>query len=250
MKRISTVGLSLVAVFAFLAAIASVAQAMSLRGSFPTVSAAPSFADPSFALCVKAKGKGRYNDKNCTEENSKGTGNFELASAVGTKYTAKTKTTVLATPDVGAKVTCKKSVTTGEITGESVGVGVVTFTACETEHKKCQSAGQSAGIVRTRPLFSKIILVSEDEVGDTSTSAEGPEGLISEFECGGITARVRGSVTGIVTGDINKVSKTASEAVTPEDSGLETEIVGLTPYLPSTAEAVTVYKSAAAEIMT
>jgi hypothetical protein len=253
MQRTRSIALSIVAVLAVSAATtASIAQAAAPRESF-SASLTPAFSSyPAFALCKKAspKNTGRFNDKNCSEENAESRGKYELVSAVGTKYTAKTGAVKLTTPAIGGEATCKKSKTAGVITSESEGTGTVTFTGCETLGKKCASPGQKAGIVVTPVLKSRLIIIEgkETAIGDTSFG-EPPDSVLSLFECEGLHVTVKGSITGIVTGDIDSASKTATETVTSEDGGMESEIEGVGTF-PTFAEAATTYKSVAAEILT
>ncbi len=216
---------------------------------------------PEYGRCVKSAAKtGEFSDKNCTKEvepekEEFGTkkGAYEWVPGPGPKpgYTSKTKAAVLNTPGVG-KVTCKKSTDKGTITGLESDVDTVTFTSCETLGKKCTSAGEAAGTIKTFTLKSELgwINQAKGEVG-VSLTGEGPGGLSAEFKCEELTIRTKGSVIGRQTVDINAMESKATVTFTevgekqvpekfefePKDT-LETEVVGLTPFLPSTESAV------------
>jgi hypothetical protein len=184
MKRIRIVGLCVVAVLAMAAVAASAAQAA-----------------PEYFVCGKASkaGKeytGKYSAKGCSNSSKVETGGkYERVSAVGTTLSSKSKTAVLSTPDIGGKVTCKKSAGSGTVTSATTSAQVVTFEDCETLGKKCNSAGESAGKIKTNNLL--VTVVGETELKFTSTS--GAEGYQAEFECEGLLVRTKGYTVGHVT---------------------------------------------------
>jgi len=216
MKRIRIVGLCLVAVFAMSA-----------------VAAASASASPTYKECMKVKAKtGKFATASCTTEG--GTGTWELVSPKKGAYTSTTKTATLATPGVGS-VSCKTSKGTGTITSETAATTVVTFSTCATSGKKCTSAGQKAGVIKTFELLGSLREPTAGTV-ETVVTGNGPEGLSAEFSCETITIKTRGSVGGVDTGDINTAGKKSTETFN-EATGLESEVVGLTPFLPSTQTA-------------
>jgi len=218
MKRIRIVGLCLVAVFAMSA-----------------VAAASASASPTYKECAKVKAKtGKFATASCTTEG--GTGTWELVSPKKGAYTSTTKVATLETPGVGS-VSCKTSKGAGSITSETAATTTVTFSTCATDGKKCTSAGEKAGMIKTFELLGSLREPSAGVV-ETVLAGNGPEGLSAEFSCEGITIKTRGSVGGVDTGDINSAGKTSKQTFN-KATGLESEIVGLTPFLPSnqTAEA-------------
>jgi len=110
MKRMSIIGLSLLALVAFSAVMASSASA----GEIVT--------------CVKKAG-GKYSDKACSKlAGTTKEEKYEVGSAVGTKITSKGKEAKLET--VEGKVICKKNTDAGEITGPKTDIETVTFEEC------------------------------------------------------------------------------------------------------------------------
>jgi hypothetical protein len=201
MKRIKIVGLCLVALFAFSAVAASGASAA------------------EYFTCVKDKG-GAYSDKECSNNVGAGKGKFERASAVGATYTSKTKTAVLSTPEIGGKVTCKKSTDTGKITGATTDEDLVTFVDCSSEGKPCQNVGGASGVIKTNPLLTKVVSETETEF----TSLSGREGIQAEFECGGVVIKTKGFTIGHTTKPAGgHASKTSTVTFAGEDN-LETEV--------------------------
>jgi hypothetical protein len=196
MKRIKIVGLCLIALVAMSAVVASGAQGA------------------TYFKCVKKK-DGNYTAAGCPESSkSVGKGKFERESAVGVTYSSKTGTATLSTPDVGGKVVCSKSVDTGKITGPSEDEDTVTFEKCTTEGKKCESAGEPAGDIKTNTL--KTVLISDTE---TEFTAEGGPGAFqAEFECEGLKIRTKGSTIGHTT---KPAANTASKSSTVTFSGEE-----------------------------
>jgi hypothetical protein len=226
MKRISITGLCLVVVLAMSAIAASGASAA-----------------PTYKSCVKvAKGTGHFTSKTCEGAPTTG-GKYELASPAGAKYTSKSKSATLETPGVGS-VTCKKSAGAGEFTGETTGTTTVTFASCETAGKKCHSAGEGSGTIKTFLLDTTLV---EGAHGPEALVAgtEGAEKLSAEFECEGITIRTKGATGGIITGNIGKAEKGATQSFSESSAQeLESEVVGLTPYLHSVEKVVASTKGA------
>jgi len=200
---------------------------------------------PEYGSCVVAKPakSGEFSDKNCTKEVKSGTGKWVWEPGPEPKpgFTSTTKTATLETPGVG-KVVCKKSKDVGKITGLESDVDTVTFESCETLGKKCTSAGQAAGVIKTFTLKSELGWINQEkgEVG-TSLTGEGPGGESAEFVCGGeLLIKTTGSVIGKNTGNVNLAS--AKGTLTFKEEGgkqvpekfefepkdtLSTEIVGI-----------------------
>jgi hypothetical protein len=228
MKRIRIVVLCLVAVFAMSA-----------------VAAASASASPTYKECVKVKvkGSGQFTSSTCATLAEPGKGSWELQAPAKGGYTATSKTATLETTGVGA-VSCKTSKATGTITSETSATTVVVFASCSTAGKKCTSAGEKAGKIKTFELLGSL---REPEPGKVETvlTGNGPEGLSAEFSCEGITLKTRGSVGGVDTGGINSAGKTSTQTF-EHATGLETEIVG-TPFgfLPSTQTATATVKTKA-----
>jgi hypothetical protein len=162
MKRIRTMGLCLVAMFAFSAMVVSVAQAGQVGICARTARTGKMF-------------KGAYLEKNCLkaaskEEVEKGgtTNRYEWTSAAGHKYTAKGPTVHLRMPEtivngLEAEVRCKSSTGAGEWTGNTTGVDTIVFKRCTLNgtHGQCTSEGLSAGDIETSPLDVTLVTYPE-----------------------------------------------------------------------------------------
>jgi hypothetical protein len=124
MKRIGMAGLCLMVMVAFSAIAASSAFAA------------------EYGVCVKASKvekeyTGEYTEKNCQNESATASGKYEWVPGPGPepKYTGKTGVVTL-TGAAGA-IECKKSVSTGEITGPKSDTDVFTFSQCTTKGAPC-----------------------------------------------------------------------------------------------------------------
>ena len=211
MKRIRIVGLCLVAMFAMSALAATAAHA------------------GEYGVCKKAEPKntGNYSDKNCQIKVG-GTGGWEWYPAGSPQvptpiaYTDSTKTAEL----VGAAgvIKCKKSTSSGAITGPKSDIDVVRFTGCEfigAVKGECHSAGEPAGNITTNVLNTKLIdhgekgfsggEPAEGEVWTEFYGPGGPETVQAEYECAKLLViRTEGSLSGKYTkGSINVMSKKA-----------------------------------------
>jgi hypothetical protein len=120
MKRITIVGLSLVAVFAF--------SAMASSSAFAG----------EYGVCVKAakEGKkytGNYTEKNCVTKSGTKEGKYEWSpypGPAGTKWTFTSKGGSATLSTAQGSITCKKNTDSGEITGAKTDVDTVTFVEC------------------------------------------------------------------------------------------------------------------------
>jgi hypothetical protein len=176
-------------------------------------------------LCV-AKKKGKYTSGTCTTLAKPNKGKFEKVK--GPAFTASTGEAILTTEDLGSgAVKCKKSATTGEITGEKTDVERVVFTECEFEGLPCESAGEfstpskKSGVIDTNLLDSKLIdhgekgpSGGEPAVGETweeLVSSE-HEPYQAEFNCAGVVfLRTLGTISGAYTaGSVNVFSATST----------------------------------------
>ena len=125
-------------------------------------------------------------------------------------------------------VSCKDGATlTGQFTGPKTASDiVVTFTGCESNGKKCASAGQAAGTIVTFPLTAGLGYLSgkgtgSPQVGSDVTQETGI--ALAEFECPGgsgssLTIGVTGSVIGEV-GPVNTMTNSATFTFTQRSVG-------------------------------
>jgi hypothetical protein len=217
MKRIGMMGLCLVAMLAFGAAVVSVAQA----GQVGICA--------SVARTHKAF-KGGYMEKNCMrpaskEEVEKGgqANRYEWTSAAGHKNTAKGPTVHLRMPytmmDGGEpEVTCKSSTAAGEWTGSTTGVDTILFKRCSlsVNGEECTS---SAGEIETSPLDVTLVTYPEERVQESEKGpysvgpAEGDAWLeysaapghpyFMEYACGPeVIVRTLGTLAGLVSSHV------------------------------------------------
>lgn len=177
MKHLRILGLALVVVCACSAAAAATASASSFA--------------PEFAKCVKAEkvGKkytGKFGNKSCTEGATEG--KYELASAVGTEFTGKSKTTTLHAEGVAGKaevIVCKKDSVKGTVVSSNRLKGAVTFEDCANEKKeKCGSEGK----IESSGGYSMFLEhLNEAETEDAAFS----EAPMTAFSCGSERFRTR-----------------------------------------------------------
>lgn len=151
---------------------------------------------------------------------SKGNGEYESASAVGTTFTSTTGHAVL--ESAAGDITCLKSKGTGEITGLTTDTEVITFESCELSlGYKCTSTipgTKEADIIS----YSDTTLIDNGETGpsgDEPASGEvwdsfAPTGAApfgayqTEYVCGpGILFRTSGSASGVIGKPNSKESK-------------------------------------------
>ena len=191
MKRIRTIGLCLVAIFAISA------------GAAASASAAES---PTFKSCVKAAkvGKtyvGKFTSKECTAASKVATGGkYELAEVEeGKPVTVKSKATTLTLK--GKVVKCKKDVGKGEILGPEVEFLTLTFEKCGingSTKAPCTTTGHAPGTIVTNELIGEPKWVN---------SAETQAGLLvfglgfefAVFDCGSGPLKLKSVVIGTAT---------------------------------------------------
>jgi hypothetical protein len=204
MKRMRIMGLCLVAVFSL--ALVAVSSA--------------SATEPAFFEC-KAVGAGKGTFSKGCKVAKKG-GGFEPTEGVGKGKIFKGKggSATLHTPAVKGEITCTSFKDEGKITSpKNINKIISTFSGCSTLGKKCKSAGQKAGTIKTMPLKGEIgyISAANHEVG-VDLTAEGAD--LADFECEGITVKVNGSVIGHYT-PVNKFSKTSVNTFAVNGEGFQ-----------------------------
>ncbi len=193
MKRIRIMGLSLIAVFAFGAMVASAAQAYS-EGEI----AKPEYVK---SVCYAMK-KGKYSESGCKtldEKKGKPKGSYErtacypkscgfavaapvtISSGASTFYTytkpVPSERKGITQTGVGAVVECTASTGTGEITQRytvpTIEHEFITFTGCKSEpgHVECNSEGESGGTIKTHELINRLEFrdFNEEEEPEEST---------------------------------------------------------------------------------
>jgi hypothetical protein len=205
MRRIKTIGLCLVAVFAFSAMVASAAQAGEVGECL------------KLSKNAEKKYTGKYTDKGCTKEatsaqKTEGKVNkYEWSPGVAAKnakFTAVSKKPHL--EGAGGNVECAESTVTGEYTGPKTALEQARFTGCEfkgTPSGACVTAGDKPGEVNTVVLGVQTLdegehgdsggTVGKGEVWDQFANQAGPENIQAEYTCSGIlNLRTAGSLSG------------------------------------------------------
>jgi hypothetical protein len=209
MRRINVMGLCLVAI----AALASMAVA--------SASAAPELFECAKAAKVGKSYTGKFNDKNCSEANPGGTGKYELQPGIGKgkAFKGSGKVATLHTPAIGGEVTCKTNKSSGKNSSPTHQSGVIAeFKTCTSLGKKCTSAGEKPGTIKTNPLEGSFGYISKSplKVGVDLVGEGGKDS--ADFTCEGLVIETKGAVIGEITGNINSFNKTTSNifAVTGE----------------------------------
>ena len=171
--------------------------------------------------CIPQK-KGEYTDSACTAKSVKpGKGTFEKQA--GPRYTSTSGPLTLETPGAGDTLACAAGTGAGEITGAKTGAVRITFTGCELSGKKCTSEGPSstpsgkAGAIVTNLLRTKLLGPVDGSVWTEFLSSE-HEPYLAEFGCEGLQLRVRGSSSGVQTGNISLSSPISTTAFAAEES--------------------------------
>ncbi len=240
MKRIGIVGLCLATAFVLTAVIASAAQA------------------GEYGRCVKAK-EGRYTNAGCTEESVTKEGDYEWVPGPGPRPKDTGKTGVATLTGAAGVIECKKSTSTGEITGVKSDKELFTFSKCTTKGAPCTTIritgvsekGEAiwtettpAGSIETFPLnttlidhgekfvqltaegeFEKFVEPAEGEAWTLFTSSEEGEenpykGLQAVYECKEVARIFTGGELAGVTTPVNAM-ETSLTTTFEEGRGLQ-----------------------------
>jgi hypothetical protein len=240
MRRIKMMGLCLVAVVALTAVAVSSASA----------------ALPEYKVCGKVaknaekKYTGKFSDKLCSVSEPKGEGKYELESWEAAKkkgFKGKNGASTLdsyipeneATPWTGGTVvgvvSCKSGKSVGEITGAKTSTVTVEFKTCTSEGKKCTSPGAKAGVIKTNLLNATVGYIEPGVVGTDVEAAGGKPS--AEFSCEGLEIVTTGSVIGVNSGNVNKVSKEGVQTFNVNEKGGQEVVFGEFPENPTTGPA-------------
>lgn len=232
MRRIKMMGLCLVAAVALTAVAVSSASA----------------ALPEYQVCAKVaknaekKYTGKFSDKLCSTSEPKGEGKYELESWEAAKkkgFKGKNGVSTLdsyipeneATPWTGGTVvgtvSCKSGKSEGEITGPKTSTVTVEFKTCTSEGKKCTSEGQKAGVIKTKLLNATLGFIEPGVVGSDVEAAD--KGVSAAFNCEGLEIVTVGSVIGVNSGNVNKVSKEGTQTFNVNAKGGQEVVFGEFP---------------------
>ncbi len=234
MRRIRVSGLCLAALLLLCAEGASAAQA------------------GEYGRCVKAgkegrKHTGRYTDMGCTTpatqaEREAGKSNkYEWEPGPGAKpgYTSKSRTVTLA--DEAGVITCTSGSDVGRITGPKTGEDQLKLTDCTASVGGCFEGPIETNVLET-------VLIDHGETGLSGrepaegeawieyVSKSGPAGVLAEFSCKGIPFTLTGSLSGVLSGNVNQASSKGT--ATFSQSGGEQDVL-TTFYNPLTDHAET-----------
>jgi len=148
-------------------------------------------APPEYGRCIKVKaGTGKYKDAGC-EKGVVLKGSYEWLPGPGPKpnFTSTEGKSVFETPGK-EKLTCLSDTDKGSYTGAKTDSETIVFTGCEIAGVKCQNG--LPGEITTKVLTSEIGYIKKPTT--VGVSLAGPGGVFAEFECGGLTVVISGSV--------------------------------------------------------
>jgi hypothetical protein len=171
--------------------------------------------------CIAVK-KGEYTDSSCATKSAKPhKGGFEKQAGPG--YSSVIGPTTLDMPGLGkGALVCEGGTATGQITGARTASAQLMLTGCKVAGKKCASEGPSAtpsgtaGSVTTNLLASTLLGPVSARVWIELASAQ-HQPYLAEFACEGLAFRVKGSVSGVRTGDVGATSTTSTSSFAPQE---------------------------------
>jgi hypothetical protein len=218
MMRTRTIGLGVVVAFVISAIAATAASG----------------ANPEYGRCIKTKVGGglKYNSAKCTVVDTTGEKeNFEWYAAFGsakplekTGFSAVLKPETIATLETkaGTKVTCKALTAKAKFTGnKTITVTQTDFSGCESGGIKCNTSGAGEGVIKVKELEGELGLISKgetsvkDKIGNVlwpkgGTPTSGAEFV--EFNCAGLTVKVKNSVISPIPSNAMKLVATVKFA--------------------------------------
>jgi len=243
MKRIRIVGICIVAVLAFSAAVASTAQAAEVTSCVKAARVTIKYMKGDKEKEKKLR-EGKYLDRGCTELAPEHTGKYPFyegveghyeKGAAGAKFKTKAgkgdkKPQFEMEGEGGRKVECMTSRGEGEWTGPKTGIETVAFKGCvlNTNKAACTGTGLEAGEIKTSALELTLIGSGEELEqlyygAENEVVAEHPNGPLEheawvesavkagsyfvEYTCGSLAFRTLGTVAGRVESPLNKTGK-------------------------------------------
>jgi hypothetical protein len=193
----------------------AVVVGLALAASGATAAGAAA-SEPAFFHCAKVA-HGEFKNKTCTEGGQAGAGKYELAEGIGRKhgFVAKGGEVQLTTaPPAEISYFCPRSQLKGEFSSPTtIGNVVMTLGAeCSEEgsfRRQCSSPSHPVGgVIAIGPLSGSLGYVNKEkkQVGlDLVREGGGP---LAEFTCKSTgTFQLKGSIIGLITGDVNVASK-------------------------------------------
>lgn len=170
---------------------------------------------PSYSNCVATEGP--FVDAGCHHVKAPGGWAilpFEFAPPVNGFNARGGKTGVSIETSSMQMVSCHSVKASGELIGTKDQRAVVdTLVSCRMGGQRCTSAGAQPGRIVTSPLSGVLGYLagagtSTPTVGISISSEAGP---VAEFMCGMTGVRLQGSVLGVVSSDVDFVSKVSTE---------------------------------------
>jgi len=224
MRRISTVGVCVLAMLALGAVAVSSASA----------------ASPEYVTCAKVKksGKtytGKYGNKTCSEVNAKGEGKYErapLVKAAKFKGTIGHVTIYLYDPlteSIEGRFECTGGKDSGSVTNSHEGTLSIAYSGCEATGEKlkgpCNSPGAKAGVVTSSALTTKLVWLNEEE-SEPGIEFKAVSGGIAAVECSHIeTAELVGTMTAKI-GPTKETSKSQTMTMVASATNGKPELSG------------------------
>jgi hypothetical protein len=227
MKRISILGLCVVA-------------ALATAGLISTSAFAGT--QPAWFECVKAspKNSGNYKNKTCSEASEPGKGEYALKEGIGKgkEFKGKGGAAVLHVKTwLGdQKVECTASSDKGKLGLPNLETSVtVTYSKCTLfGTHKCTSAGAKAGDIVITGMRGELGYVDESPVavGVRLENEASPGATIVEFNCGIVEAKLGGQLIGEQVKDVNVIDKESTVVDLAEERYGEHEYEGK-PFKPT-----------------
>ena len=202
---------------------------------------------PTYKTCAKVskvddKYAGKFLDKYCKDPATKAqeeegkVNKYELTSAaLPSTFTGKSTTTVLDFYEGATlkyKVECKKDASKGEITGESAGSEVITYSKCKGKEEPSGTAVACENTAKETIASASLASQLVDEGGKVYDRLTGKGSGFAEFKCGSTdTFKVSGSVLGEIGAEqVNAASKSETITFSPAEHGLTAELNGKPGY--------------------
>ncbi|HEX8714373.1 MAG TPA: hypothetical protein VF706_02300, partial [Solirubrobacteraceae bacterium] len=121
-----------------------------------------------------------------------------------------------------------------EITGPKTATITVEFKTCSTEGKKCTSPAAKSGTIITKQLTATLGYISGGVGSDVEAS---DHGVSAEFTCETLKVVTEGSVIGVNTGNVNKISKEGTQTFAENAKHGQEVVFGEFPESPLTGPA-------------
>jgi hypothetical protein len=189
MKRIRTMGLCLVAVFAMFALWAVSASA----------------ASPEYKVCAKGpKGSGEFSDKGCSVASPGGKYKLVEWTAAGPSASkGKKPVNILVNPVTTEKkaegsTECKKEAGESKLVSEKSSVLTNSYSKCSSAGKTCETPGAGAGNIKTKELTSTLVPLAAGKVGILFKALSGE--VLAEYNCEGLAITAKGAPIGQIEG--------------------------------------------------